>query len=203
MCISDWLTIASVCLLGAASPGPSLIIVLRNTQVESRAQGYLCAASHGFAVLLYALAAVFGLSLLLTQADLYKLLTWASCFFLGWVGMQLVINKPNKLPILGESGREQSLLDASIQGFAVAFLNPKLAVFFFAIFIQFLHPALETTHKLLLAATAGLVDFSWYCLVVFLATGPLAIKTTKNIGPIIDRTLGLVLIVLAISIIWR
>ena len=203
MSISDWLSIATVCLLGAASPGPSLIIVLRNSQSERRSQGYLCAVSHGFAVLLYALAAVFGLSLLLTQSEIYKLLTWASCFFLGWMGMQLLINKPVNLPKTGNGEDKQPLLDASLQGFAVAFLNPKLAVFFFAIFSQFLHPALETSQKLLLAATAGFVDLSWYCLVVFLATGPLAIKMTKSLGPIIDRTLGVVLILLAISIIWR
>jgi len=203
MSIGEWLSIASICLLGAASPGPSLIIVLRNTQTDRPVQGYLCAVSHGFAVLLYALAAVFGLNQLLNYPDTYNLLSWTSCFFLGWMGMQLIISKPNRLPIAGSSARPKALLDAALQGFAVALLNPKLAVFFFAVFSQFLHPAQQTSHKLLLATTAGVVDLSWYCLVVFLATTPSAINTAKKYGPIIDNTLGAALIVLAIGIIWR
>ena len=49
--------------LGATSPGPSLIVVLRNTLIGGRRQGVACAVGHGVGFGIYAGSAVFGLDL--------------------------------------------------------------------------------------------------------------------------------------------
>lgn len=199
----QWLSICLVCLLGAASPGPSLVIVLRNAPPHRRMQGYVCALSHGVAVLIYALITVFGLTLLFNKPQIQALLIWASSLFLGWLGMQLLINKPRNIlnsrnhPAPGNYGT------AALQGFAVAFLNPKLAAFFLAVFSQFLQPELGTHQKLLMAAAAGSIDALWYSLVVTVITRAKMVKMLENNGFQIDRVFGLVLVALAISIIWR
>ena len=55
----------------------------------------------------------------------------------------------------------QHLLD----GFLIVFLNPKIMVFFLAVFSQFLTPQQSIETQVLAATLAGLVDGLWYGLV--------------------------------------
>ena len=57
-----------VFVLGATSPGPSLMVVLRNTMIGGRRQGVMCALGHGLGFGIYAGMAVFGLIVLLEEA---------------------------------------------------------------------------------------------------------------------------------------
>ena len=48
--LTVWLSVATICVLGAMSPGPSLAVVVRNTVHGSAAQGFLkrnCPARNG------------------------------------------------------------------------------------------------------------------------------------------------------------
>lgn len=57
MAVMEWdiLLAAGVVLsLGAISPGPSLMVVLRNTMMGGRRQGVACALGHGLGFGVYA-----------------------------------------------------------------------------------------------------------------------------------------------------
>ena len=54
-----WISIASICAVGAMSPGPSLAVVVRNTITGGRLQGVLTGIGHALGVGIYALVAVF------------------------------------------------------------------------------------------------------------------------------------------------
>jgi threonine/homoserine/homoserine lactone efflux protein len=58
--------------LGAISPGPSLLMVIRNTIVGGRRRGVMCAVGHGIGFGLYAGVAIFGLIVLLEEAPGYS-----------------------------------------------------------------------------------------------------------------------------------
>ena len=62
MALADWLSLISICLLGALSPGPSLMVILACTSGNGRAAGVLASVGHGLGVFGYALAAATGLS---------------------------------------------------------------------------------------------------------------------------------------------
>ena len=78
------LAASTVFFLGAISPGPSLLMVIRNTIVGGRRRGVLCAVGHGIGFGLYAGVAIFGLIVLLEEAP---------GVFLGlqWIGIALLI----------------------------------------------------------------------------------------------------------------
>ena len=42
-----WVALATVFMLGAMSPGPSLAVVLRNTMIGGRRQGVMTGIGHG------------------------------------------------------------------------------------------------------------------------------------------------------------
>ena len=81
------LAASTVFFLGAISPGPSLLMVIRNTIVGGRRRGVMCAIGHGIGFGLYAGVAIFGLIVLLEEAPgVFLGLQWIGIALLVWYG---------------------------------------------------------------------------------------------------------------------
>ena len=130
------LTAGTFFMLGAASPGPSLMVVLRNTMIGGRRQGVACAVGHGIGFGLYAGSAVFGLIVLLEQApDVFLLLQIIGVALLVWYGWKMWTST-----IDAESSDNDHAnirhRQGFTEGFAIAFFNPKIALFLVAVLAQ-------------------------------------------------------------------
>ena len=103
---------------------------------------------------------------------------------------------------LGVTDTQTSLCveSAALQGFLVAFLNPKLAVFMLALFSQFLQPDFTLAQKSIMVATVGVTDACWYGLVVTLVSRQQFLARLQRSAQAIDRVFGGILIVLALSV---
>lgn len=165
MLFSHWLTIASICVLGAMSPGPSLAVVIKNTLEGSRWHGVMTGIGHGIGVGIYATVSVLGLGLIIqSHPTVFQIFQLLGAAFLFWLGVQSVRSNEKSLPETAvETHRKPS--QAFVSGFLIAFLNPKITVFFIALFSQFVDPQSSMVEKLLYGTTAGVIDLGWYCLV--------------------------------------
>ena len=70
MSLTAWLPFAAVCLLGAMSPGPSFVMVIRNTVIGSRFHGIVTGVTHAIGIGTYALFSITGLVILIQEAPL-------------------------------------------------------------------------------------------------------------------------------------
>lgn len=194
--------ISLVCLLGAISPGPSLAIVFRNTISGGRKQGVITSLGHGLGLTLYAFVAIMGLSsLLLGNEQIFILLQWAGALFLIWLAYKMVTFNPSNNSQTEE--QERSDLRGFLEGFMTAFLNPKILVFFVAVFSQFINIDITISDRLIIAGMAGIIDTVWYTLVaVVLAETSIIDKLGVNTA-IINRTVGIFIFLLGISIIFK
>ena len=194
--------ISLVCLIGAISPGPSLAIVLRNTISGGRKQGVITSLGHGLGLTLYAFVAIMGLSsLLLGNEQIFILLQWAGALFLIWLAYKMVTFNPSNNSQTEE--QERSDLRGFLEGFMTAFLNPKILVFFVAVFSQFINIDITISDRLIIAGMAGIIDTVWYTLVaVALAETSIIDKLGGNTA-IINRTVGIFIFLLGISIIFK
>ncbi|HDY90972.1 MAG TPA: LysE family translocator, partial [Pseudoalteromonas sp.] len=132
MTLSVWLSLAAICMMGAMSPGPSLAVVLKHSLNGSMKNGMLAALSHGIGVGLYAGASLLGLGALMTQfPTVYQILVYLGAAYLTYLGIKILLAKPsnNELEVQKSEVSEAKALQ---DGFAIAFLNPKLAIFFLA-----------------------------------------------------------------------
>lgn len=201
MTIQEYLALCLVCLLGAASPGPSLAVILGATLGTSPAAGLRAALAHGAGVAVYAALTVSGLALFLAQAPtLYALVQIAGALYLLYLGARaLLASRSSSAPATPEVQSQRSGRD----GFMIAFLNPKLALFMLALFSQFLGQDAGIGQKVLMVITAGGIDAGWYAVVVYLCSrGPL-IGALERHRVSIDRFFGLLLISLAALVILR
>ena len=93
MTILLFLKIFIVCLLGAMSPGPSMVVVINNAIFKNRFNGILTALGHGFGIGVYALFAVLGIGLIIdNNIFIFNGIQSLSIFFLFYLGIQSIKN---------------------------------------------------------------------------------------------------------------
>ena len=201
MDIKSLIGVSFVCAMGAISPGPSLAVVLRNTISGGRTQGIMTGIGHGIGFSIYAFIAVMGLSsLLLANEQIFNLLQWVGVLVLIWLAFNMIIRNtpPGQSKESEGSGRRGFL-----EGFMIAFLNPKILVFLVAVFSQFINPNITNPGRFILAILAGIIDTTWYVLVATVLAGTPIVDKLRVNAVIIDRSIGMVLLMLAIFLIVK
>ena len=168
MTIFLFFQITFVCLLGAMSPGPSMIVVINNAIFKNKVNGVITALGHGLGIGIYASFAVLGIGIVIqTNLILFNLLKIISIFFLFYMGIQAILKK-NQLEFkqnnIAESGK------SFFQGLSISILNPKILIWFIAIYSQFMSLNNDIYFNLWLILIASIVDALWYILLVNLVT---------------------------------
>jgi len=192
---STWLTIAGICTLGAISPGPSLAVVMRHSLAGGRRNGSIAAFTHSLGIGLYALLCISGLAVMITASPLlFQSLQWAGAAYLVWLGIKGLRSQPAEPGALVPAATGST---AARDGFLVVFLNPKVAVFFIALFSQVIGPNTIWQEKLLYVGTAWLLDAAWFLLVAAMVTHPRWLSALQKNAVWLDRTFGVILLALA------
>ncbi len=204
MSLAEWLGLAALCFMGAASPGPSLAVVLSSSLSGGRSAGVVASWGHAAGVGLYAALTVYGLSLVLTRHPwLFLGMQLAGAAYLLYLALKLWRSHNGPDSKNTPQQRSPSARAALRDGFAVAFLNPKLAIFMLALFSQFIDPASGQGHKLLLIATALGVDGLWYSFITMVVTRPGWVDHLQTNASRIDRSFAVMLALLALTIATR
>ncbi len=194
------LILAIVCASGAISPGPSLAVVIRNTITGGLAQGIMTGLGHGIGLTIYAFIAVMGLSsMLIGNQTLFVSVQIAGSFWLIWIGCNMILSSPKESSKKNVDSRKRGF----VEGFMISFLNPKILVFFVAVFSQFIHNELTNIDRTIIVMVAGVIDTFWYVFVAMLLAGPNFINKIKKYSVWIDRFTGVLLIGLSLAIIIR
>ena len=205
MTLSAWLSLALVCLLGAMSPGPSLAIVVRHSVTSGTRAGVICAFSHGFGIFLWAALMVSGLgALLLAQPTWFDGLRALGAGFLLYLGCRALSAQRGAAADTGQanSGGAESARKAAREGLVIALSNPKVAVFFAALFSQFIQLAATLKTQLMIAITAAVIDALWYTVVAMLLSRPAWSGRFMQHGGLLDRGFGMILIALSAAVLW-
>lgn len=200
MDVESLLGMSFLCAMGAISPGPSLVVVLRNTIAGGRLIGIMTGIGHGLGFGVYAFFAVMGLSsLLLANEQIFYLLQRASALVFIWLAINMITHKKS----ISTKENKNSLYRGFFEGFMIAFLNPKILVFLTAVFSQFITNDITNSGRLIMALIAGIIDSAWYAFVAAVLAGTSIVDKLKENAFIIDRSIGMVLLILAILLIVK
>jgi threonine/homoserine/homoserine lactone efflux protein len=186
--------------LGAISPGPSVMVVIRNTIIGGRTQGVACAIGHGIGFGIYAGSAVFGLIVLLENApDVFLILQLIGVGLLIWYGY-LMWNDEVSLDEDSHVENTKVKRQGFMEGFAIAFFNPKIALFLVAILAQVLEPGMGMGTKLAIGLLGMSIDMGWYLIVALALTGTGAVDWLRIRGQLIYRITAVALWFFAASV---
>ena len=186
--------IFTVCLLGAMSPGPSMVVVINNAIFKGRFHGILTSLGHGIGIGIYALFAVLGVALIIkTNLFVFNVIKSSSIIFLIYLGIKSMIDK-DKLDF--EKKDLSGGFTSFLQGVSISLLNPKIFIWFVAIYSQFMSLENGKAYNLILILTAGIVDAVWYLILTLLVTSNIALEFFKNKNVILKKFVGSVFIII-------
>ena len=185
-----------VCLLGAMSPGPSMALVINNAVLKNRYHGILTAIGHGLGITVYAIFAVVGIGLIIkTNIFIFNSLKILSIIFLFYLGLKSIANK-NQMSFKQENLTTEVF--SFFQGFIIAMLNPKIFIWFIAIYSQFMSKNNDLLFNIYLILTAGIVDTCWYVLLTIISTSGLFLNFFKSKSNILQKSLGVIFIIIGV-----
>ena len=198
MTLIFWFQFAAVCIAGAMSPGPSLALIIRNSTKYKRLGGIMSAVGHGLGMGVYAIFAVTGLSIIiLTNIYVFKSIQIVGIVFLFVFGILFIFQKNEKIDI----DNSQNKLNSFLQGFSISILNPKILIWFSAVFSQFVRSDSTFLTNSILVITASAIDCIWYILVALIVTSyGLKDFFQKRINAI-QKISGTVLVIISILLI--
>lgn len=202
----SWLLLAFTLFAGAASPGPSLALVMRHAMRAGPMAGLQVALAHGLGVWIYALAVVFGVATVLLHMQTIMLaIQLAGIVFLCYLGTLMIRGGLNPDPQESVQQAQDATAASTAyfrDGFLIVFLNPKIVIFFLAVFSQFLTPTQPLLEQVFAATLAGLIDGLWYATVAMLVGGGLLSAWLQRHQSKLDIVFGLVLWGVSASLVY-
>ena len=194
-----WAALATVFILGAMSPGPSLAVVLRNTMVGGRRQGVMTGIGHGIGFGIYAFLAAAGIATALTLHESTEtILKWGGITLLMWLGVNFLKaskGEPHESP--GEDNHGPSGRAGFAQGFAIALLNPKILAWMLALYTPFIEADISTETLFGMGLLGMAIDGTWYVTVATVLTRGDGVSKLRAQARRIDGAMGILMFVFA------
>jgi threonine/homoserine/homoserine lactone efflux protein len=195
-----WIQFASICIVGAMSPGPSMALIIRNSIKYGRVSGLLSSVGHAIGIGIYASISVVGLQIILiNNIFVFNTIQFCGSIFLLILGILFLKNSGEKLSLEDD----QKNLNSFIQGFAISILNPKILIWFTAIFSQFIEASSTNMTKLTMVFMASSIDGIWYIIVTIVVTGFGLKQFLENNTKTIQNISGIVLIFISLIIFYK
>ncbi|WP_193166352.1 LysE family translocator [Microbulbifer hainanensis] len=170
---AEWLVFAGAALLMVLTPGPNMIYLVSRSICQGRRGGLVSLLGVVAGFLMHMFAAAAGLTALLLAVPLaYELLKWAGAAYLLWLAWQ-ALRPGARSPFDPRPLSPDSPLRLFSMGFLTNLLNPKIAVFYLAVFPQFIDIERGSVFAqgVLLGATQIAISFAVNLMIVLFAAG--------------------------------
>ncbi|CAL9412065.1 Homoserine_homoserine lactone efflux protein [Streptomyces sp. enrichment culture] len=199
--LSSLLAFLGACALIAASPGPSTVLIIKQS-LRSRRSGFLTVLGNETGVFLWGVAAAFGLTVLLTASrTAYDVMRIVGAAVLVWFGVQ-ALRQAHRMRRTGEAGEawesvERSGWYAYRAGLLLNLANPKAAVFALSFLPQFVpEGAPHLPAMVALAAIWAVFEVGYYGLYVWFVGRMKAVLSRAGARRRLEQVSGGVLLLL-------
>jgi len=183
--------IVGICAFGAMSPGPSWVLIINNSLFKGRSAGLITSLGHGFGIATYAMIANLSINLIIQLNILiFQFIKFLSIIFLIYLGYKSF--QADKINI--SKNIHSKKFRSFFEGYFFAILNPKVFIWFIAIYSQFITVSNSLIFNIFLILTAGIVDIIWYCVLTIIVTTGSNLNLIKNKSLIIQKLIGIIFI---------
>ncbi|NBM16846.1 LysE family translocator [Streptomyces sp. GC420] len=201
--LSTLLAFLGACTLIAASPGPSTVLIIRQS-LRSRRAGFLTVLGNETGVFVWGLVAAFGLTALLAASELaYDIMRIAGAVVLVVFGVQTL-----RAARRGHAGEEEAFPAEPVTrsgaksyraGLLLNLANPKVGVFAMSFLPQFVpEGAPQLPSMVALAAIWALYEVGYYAVYVWFIGRMRAFVSRANVRRRLEQVSGGVLVLLGV-----
>jgi RhtB (resistance to homoserine/threonine) family protein len=204
---AQFVTVAIAHMLAVASPGPDFAMVVRQSIAHGRRAAIWTSIGIGTAILVHVTYALLGIGLLIRASHFwFTALKIVGAVYLAWIGIKAFRSRPRSEMAAAPAGSEAELSSpaepspraAWVTGFLTNAFNPKVTLFFVAIFATLIAPSTPKWMQAAYGAWMSLATMAWFSMVSMFITRDEIRRAFLRGGHWIDRAMGVVLIGLAV-----
>ena len=161
---ADWATVAVVGVFAVTSPGPDMLVTLRSSLVGSTRAGLFTALGIGLGLCFHTGYSLVGLAVLISQSVvLFSTLKLIGAGYLVYIGWRSIRARGDVVPVVEEADRHPISAGAAFRaGLFTNLTNPKVTLFFLALFTQVIEPETPDGLKALYGATIIAISLTWF-----------------------------------------
>jgi RhtB (resistance to homoserine/threonine) family protein len=206
--LNEFLLLAIAHMFAVASPGADFAVVIKNSLRSGKTVGVATALGIGLGILVHMIYTLFGVAVILAQSEwLFSLVKYLGAGYLLWLAFKSFQSRKKtdveKEALLKQASQtNDNLISAIKQGFVVNVLNPKVTLFFVALFANIVSP--ET--PLIIQSADGLwlavYTFMWFSLVAWGFSRQVVLSWYQSHGHIIDWFMGGMLLLIAAKLVF-
>jgi threonine efflux protein len=194
------LVIVSVTSLVMVTPGPDMVLVLRNTFMSGRLAGLQTSMGILSGNLVHITYCVLGIGLLISQSILaFYALRYAAAAYLIYLGIMSFRSGAKTLDTNDIEGRRPNRT-WFVQGFANNLLNPKGTLFYLGVFTMVITPETSASAMLLLIVRMMLVSASFWLFFVYTLDRPTIREFIERSQQTVNRIFGVLLLLLGMGV---
>jgi threonine/homoserine/homoserine lactone efflux protein len=194
--IQTLVSFAGIAVLVSLTPGPATALVVRSAALHGRREALLVTFGNSTGIFMWALASVLGISALVAASETaFWVLKIVGAVVLIVLGVQALHGRKSERPA------ERTARTSFGSGLMTSFANPKLAVFFIALFPQFVPSGasvLPTTLAMALLLIA--VDLVYFSLLAFVVARAHHAVVSSKLARRVERLTGAVMIGLGVRV---
>jgi threonine efflux protein len=198
--VDQILIIVSVTFLVMVTPGPDMVLVLRNTVVTGRRAGLHTSLGVLTGNLVHITYSVLGIGWLISRSIVaFEVLRYAAAVYLIYLGVSSLRSGQTTVET-GDAVGLRSDRYWFAQGFVNNVLNPKGALFYFGVFTMVITPATPASATLVLIASMLLVSTSFWLVFIWTLDRPTVRGLIERSRVKVNRILGGLLVLLGVRL---
>jgi len=197
--ITEFSALALVHALAMMSPGPDFAIVVKQSVSQGRTMGIATAWGIAAGLCLHLSYSLLGIGFIVAKSPAtFFCLKVAASLYLIWIGAQALRARPSTELVEEHSRTNQK--NSFLQGVLTNAINPKVTLFFLALFSVVIDPTTPILVQLLYGAWIVLVTGLWFSGVACLFSTAKVRGLFQRLGHWFERIMGGVLLLLGIRL---
>ena len=198
--VDQILVIVGVTFLVMVSPGPDMVLVLRNTFSGGRLAGLQTSLGVLTGNLVHITYCVLGIGWLISQSILaFTALKVAGAAYLIYLGIMSYRSGGTTLNTSSIEGRRRNRT-WFVQGFVNNLLNPKGTLFFLGVFTVVITPETSASATLVLVIVMISVAASFWLFFVYTLDRPIIREFIERSQRVVNRVFGVLLVFLGVRV---
>ena len=202
--ISALIGITAALAIGAASPGPSFVMVARTAASSNRVNGISAAVGMGVGGFIFAVLSLIGLvDLLMAVPTLYLVMKIAGGAYLAYLGIRIWKGANESLSVSGNAQvlHGNDALRYFGLGLATQLSNPKTAIVYASVFAAFLPKSPSMEFKVSVVVVVFMIEAIWYSLVATMLSAERSRKNYLRFKSLIDSIAGGIMLALGVKLV--
>ena len=194
------LVIVSLTALVMVTPGPDMVLVLRNTFAGGRGAGLQTSVGILSGNLVHITYCMLGIGLIISQSILaFTMIKYAGAAYLIYLGVMSFRSGSETLDT-NDIERRRPNRTWFVQGFVNNLLNPKGALFYLGMFTMVITPETSATTLLVLIISMMLVSASFWLFFVYTLDRPFIRNSIARSQQTVSRIFGTLLVLLGMRV---